>query len=47
MKALIQRVLESKLEIDKKEYSKIGKGFLVLLGVTHDDTEEDMQIKNI
>ena len=44
MKALIQRVLESKLEIDKKEYSKIGNGFLVLLGVTHDDTEEDMKV---
>ncbi len=44
MKALIQRVLESKLEIDEKEYSKIGNGFLVLLGVTHEDTEEDVKI---
>ena len=44
MKALIQRVLESRLEIDKKEYSKISKGFLVLLGVTHEDTEEDMKV---
>ena len=43
MKALIQRVLSSKLEIDKKEYSKIERGFLVLLGITHDDTEEDMK----
>lgn len=44
MKALIQRVLESKLEIEGNEYSKIKKGFLVLLGVTHEDTEEDMKV---
>lgn len=44
MKALVQRVLESKLEIEGNEYSKIKKGFLVLLGVTHDDTEEDMKV---
>ena len=44
MKALLQRVLESKLEIEEKEYSKIKKGFLVLLGVTHEDTEEDMKV---
>lgn len=44
MKALIQRVLESKLEIEGKEYSKIRKGFLVLLGITHEDTEEDMKV---
>lgn len=43
MKALIQRVLESKLEIEGNEYSKIKKGFLVLLGVTHEDTEEDIK----
>ena len=43
MRALIQRVLSSKLEIDQKEYSKIENGFLVLLGITHDDTEEDMR----
>lgn len=42
MKALIQRVLESKLAIGGEEYSKIDRGFLVLLGVTHEDTEEDM-----
>lgn len=43
MKVLIQRVLESKLEIEGNEYSKIKKGFLVLLGVTHEDTEEDIK----
>ena len=44
MKALLQRVLESKLEIEGNEYSKIKRGFLVLLGVTHEDTEEDMKV---
>ena len=44
MRALLQRVLESKLEIEGNEYSKIKRGFLVLLGVTHEDTEEDMKV---
>ena len=44
MKALIQRVIESKLEIDKKEYSKINKGFLVLLGIEQSDTLADAEI---
>lgn len=41
MRALIQRVLKSDLKIDGKEYSNIGKGLIVFLGVTHDDTKED------
>ena len=41
MRALVQRVLESNLKIDGKEYSKIGKGLIIFLGITHDDTEED------
>lgn len=41
MRALVQRVLESNLIIEGKEYSKIGKGLIIFLGVTHDDTEED------
>ena len=44
MRAVIQRVLESQLEIEGKEYSKIKEGFLVLLGVTHEDTEKDMKV---
>jgi len=42
MRALVQRVLESNLTIDGEEYSKIGKGLIIFLGVTHDDTEEDV-----
>ena len=44
MKALVQRVLRSNLEIDGEEYSKIGKGLIVFLGVTHDDTEKEAQV---
>ena len=43
MRAIVQRVLSSSLEIDKKEYSSIKKGFMVLLGITNTDTEEDMK----
>lgn len=43
MRALIQRVLNSNLKIDNKEYSKIGKGLIVFLGVTHEDTELEAQ----
>ncbi|MBQ9315171.1 MAG: D-tyrosyl-tRNA(Tyr) deacylase [Clostridia bacterium] len=41
MRALVQRVLGSNLKIDGKEYSKIGKGIIIFLGVTHDDTKQD------
>lgn len=41
MKIVIQRVLNAQVEVDKKIVGKIGKGFLVLLGVTHEDTKEN------
>lgn len=40
MKAWIQRVLEASVEIDGDKVSEIGQGYLVLLGVTHSDTEK-------
>lgn len=40
MKAWVQRVLEASVTIDGKTVASIGKGLLVLFGVTHDDTEE-------
>ena len=43
MKAVIQRVNYSKLCIDNKIYSQICGGLVVLLGVTHDDDEDDIQ----
>lgn len=40
MKAWIQRVSEASVEIGGEVVSQIGKGYLVLLGVTHSDTEK-------
>ena len=41
MKLVIQRVSEANCKVDGKIVGKIGKGFMVLLGVTHSDTTED------
>lgn len=39
MKAWLQRVSEASVTIDGQTVSKIGRGYLVLLGITHADTE--------
>ncbi len=44
MKAVVQRVTNSTLVIGGKEFSHIDSGLLVLLGVTHDDTENDAKV---
>lgn len=44
MKALVQRVVESELKVDGKVISNIGKGLIVFIGVTHDDTENDAKV---
>ena len=41
MKALVQRVKRGSVAIDGKEAGRIGRGFVVLLGVKTGDTEED------
>lgn len=43
MRLLIQRVRRASVEIEGAIKGKIGKGFLVLVGVTHEDTEEDLE----
>ena len=40
MKAWIQRVTEASVEIEGEIVSQIAQGYLVLLGVTHSDTEK-------
>ena len=40
MKLVVQRVKNAQVEVEGKTVGKIQKGFLVLLGVTHDDTKE-------
>lgn len=49
MKIVIQRVKNAQVEVDNKIVGKIGKGFLVLLGVTHTDTkaEADYLVKKL
>ncbi len=44
MKAVIQRVKNASVSVDGKVIGAIEKGFLVLLGVYEDDTNEDTQI---
>ena len=39
MKAWVQRVTEASVTIDGEKVAEIGRGYLVLLGVTHGDTE--------
>jgi D-tyrosyl-tRNA(Tyr) deacylase len=41
MKAVIQRVLNAQVSVDRRISGKIDSGLLVYLGVTRDDTEED------
>ena len=40
MKFVIQRTTEAKVEIDKKTVGRIGKGFVVLIGISKSDNEE-------
>lgn len=44
MKAVIQRVANAKVTVDGEVTGEIGLGFLVLLGVTEDDTEKEMKL---
>lgn len=41
MRAAVQRVSRAKVTVEGKTVGKIGRGLLVLLGVTHADTEAD------
>lgn len=44
MKAIIQRVKNSMVSVDDKTVGKIGKGFLILLGVDDDDEEIEADV---
>ncbi len=43
MIAVIQRVSRASVTIDTQIKGQIGTGFLVLLGITHADTQEDVE----
>lgn len=40
MRAVLSRVQRAAVRIDEGETRRIGPGFLILLGITHDDTPE-------
>ena len=42
MKAVIQRVKKAQVSVGEEIVVSIQVGFLILLGITHDDTEEDV-----
>ena len=43
MKLVIQRVKESSVEIDNKIKAEIGKGLLVLIGISQEDNKLDVE----
>jgi len=43
LRAVVQRVISSKVEVDEKVIGSIGKGLNVLLGISREDTEEDIK----
>lgn len=43
MRALLQRVSQASVTVEGKKVSSIGQGFLVLLGVTHTDTNQEVE----
>jgi len=40
VRAMVQRVTRANVTVDGEEIAAIDRGFLILLGVTHDDTAE-------
>lgn len=43
MRIVLQRVSHASVTVEEKVIGKIQRGFLLLVGVTHDDTMEDME----
>lgn len=43
MRVVLQRVSHASVTVEEKVIGKIERGFLLLVGVTHDDAMEDME----
>jgi len=41
VRIVLQRVKEAKVEVEGKTVGQIQKGYMLLVGITHDDTQED------
>ncbi len=43
MKAVLQRAIDASVTVDSEVIGEIYNGFVLLVGVQHDDTEEDVE----
>ena len=43
MKLVVQRVKNAKVEVKEKVVGKIDKGYMILVGMTHEDTKETVE----
>jgi D-tyrosyl-tRNA(Tyr) deacylase len=43
MRVVVQRSLEAKVTVNEKVQGQIEHGFVLLVGITHEDTEEDVK----
>lgn len=43
MRVLVQRVSQAKVTVDGKVTGEIGHGLLLLVGITHDDTDTELE----
>ncbi|UOR12212.1 D-aminoacyl-tRNA deacylase [Halobacillus amylolyticus] len=43
MRAVIQRAISASVEVEREVIGQINEGLVILLGVTHEDTEEDVR----
>jgi|SRR4029453_18956677 D-tyrosyl-tRNA(Tyr) deacylase len=43
MRAVVQRVTHAKVTVEGNVVGEIGKGLVVLLGITHDDSQADVE----
>ncbi|MDE5415036.1 D-aminoacyl-tRNA deacylase [Alkalihalobacterium chitinilyticum] len=43
MKVVLQRVSEASVTVNEEVVGKIGSGLMLLVGITHEDTVEDVQ----
>ena len=41
MRVVVQRVTSARVRVDQEVVAEIGRGILILLGVTHSDTKDD------
>lgn len=43
MRLVVQRVTEARVQVNGETVGEIGKGVMVLVGITHEDSEKDIE----